>query len=291
MQYHIPVLTREVLEYLTIKPHGVYVDATLGGGGHTTAILQAEPTCRVIAFDWDRTAYDMHAPRLQEQFPDRLQCIWANFAQISLQLKKIGIPQVDGILADFGTSQYQIMHKEGFSFQHDSPLDMRMSTSHQRLTAAHIVNDFSEKDLMQLFWDYGEEQQARPIARAIVEARKKKWISTTGQLSEIVLSVVPRRGAAVHPATRVFQALRIVVNKELENINALLSQAATVLKPGGRLVCISFHSLEDRIVKQFLREHKADWKPLTKQVVMAQPDELQENPSSRSAKLRAAEKI
>jgi 16S rRNA (cytosine1402-N4)-methyltransferase len=291
MQYHIPVLTREVLEFLAIKPHGLYVDATLGGGGHTTAILEAEPTCQVIAFDWDRNAYDMHAERLQQAYPDRLRCVWSNFAQLSLQLKKLGVTQVDGILADFGTSQYQIMHKEGFSFQQDTPLDMRMSPAHQRLTAAVIVNEAPEKDLMQLFWDYGEEPQARVIARAIVEARKKHWIGTTAQLTDIILSVVPRRGASVHPATRVFQALRIVVNKELDNINALLSQAATVLKPKGRLVCISFHSLEDRIVKQFLREHKADWQALTTKVVMAQPDELGLNPSSRSAKLRAAEKI
>ena len=290
MDYHKPVLLEETLTFLAPHEGGIYVDATFGGGGHTRAILERAPGCKVIAFDWDVRAIEMNAPALEQEFPERFQCIWGNFSQVSLHLKKIGVTQVDGILADFGTSRFQIENSPGLSFSRNAPLDMRMSAAHHFTTAAMLVNQMSERDLADLFFEYGEERHARAIAQAIVTQRKKRLLATTQDLVDAVLSVVKNRHVGAHPATRVFQALRIVVNKELDNIKALLVQAPGLLKPHGRLVCISFHSLEDRFVKQFLREHPLELNILTKRVVVAQEIELQNNPSARSAKLRAAEK-
>lgn len=289
MTYHKPVLVEEVIMYLAPRPGGLYVDVTFGGGGHTRAILEAEPTCKVIAFDWDKDALEMNAARLEEEFPGRVQFVWSNFALLWQQLKKLKIKQVDGILADFGTSQYQIHQRAGLSFATDTPLDMRLSAGHQKITAEMIVNETPEKELMEIFWNYGEERNARAIVQAISVARQKKRITTTGQLADIILSCSKRQ--TIHPATRVFQALRIVVNKELENIKAFLSQALPALHPKGRLVCISFHSLEDRLVKQFFQEQRHELLLLTPKVIVAQEHELAINPSARSARLRAAEKI
>jgi len=290
MIYHKPVLVEEVIAYLAPRPQGVYVDVTFGGGGHTRAILEAEPTCKVIAFDWDKDAIEINSAQLEQEFPGRVQFVWSNFALLWQQLKKLKIKQVDGILADFGTSQYQISHRKGLSFATDTPLDMRLSSAHQHITAEMLVNDLEERQLTQLFWEYGEERNARTIARAIVIARQQKRITTTGQLAQIVLSCTKQR-QTIHPATRIFQALRIAVNKELENIKSFLSQALPALHPQGRLVCISFHSLEDRLVKQFFQEHKHELTLLTPKVIVAQEHELAINPSARSARLRAAEKI
>lgn len=290
MEYHIPVLMREVLTYLAPKPNGLYVDCTFGGGGHTRAILAAEPTCRVIALDWDQQAIDRNGPILEEEFGERLTLVWGNFSTLSRHLHKLRIKGVDGILADFGTSQFQIHGRAGFSFVEDTPLDMRMSPAHQRVTAEHILKNASEDELAEIFFEYGEEREGRRIARAIVAQRGKKPFATTRDLAAIVEKIVPRTGHT-HPATRVFQALRIVVNRELDNIKGLLSQATLgCLNPGGRLVCISFHSLEDRLVKQFLKDHSQELTILTPTVVTAQDDELRANSSSRSAKLRAAER-
>ena len=291
MTYHKPVLVEEVISFLAPRPGGVYIDVTFGGGGHTRAILQAEPTCRVIAFDWDKDALEINAAKIEEEFPGRIQFVWSNFSQLWRQLKKLNITTVDGILADFGTSQHQISHTKGLSFATNTPLDMRLSPSHQKITAAMLINELSEKELMELFWHYGEERNARPIVHAIAAARAKKAITTTGELAQIILSCSRQNRHSIHPATRIFQALRIVVNKELDNINAFLSQAVPALKPHGRLVCISFHSLEDRLVKQFFREQKALLNILTQKVVIARPEETAVNPSARSARLRAAEKI
>ncbi|MGC2310707.1 MAG: 16S rRNA (cytosine(1402)-N(4))-methyltransferase RsmH [Candidatus Babeliaceae bacterium] len=291
MSYHKSVLTREVLEYLALHPDGIYVDATFGGGGHTRAILQAEPRCSVIALDWDKLALEMNGPVLEQEFPGRIQFLWGNFSQIKQHLKKKGIKQVDGILADFGTSQYQIAQKEGISFARDTQLDMRLSPAHYTITAADIVNTASESELMYIFKEFGQERFSKRIAHAIVEARKKKRFKTTGQLVDVILSVVAYNPRFIHPATRVFQALRIVVNKELDNIHSFLLQTLDCLKPGGRLVCISFHSLEDGLVKRFLKEHSDQMHILTTRVVIATAQETSENPSARSAKLRAAEKL
>lgn len=293
---HKPVLVSQVLTYLDPKPGQTYLDVTFGSGGHTRAILEKEPTCRVIALDWDETALERFGVPLQEEFGDRLTLLWGNFALLYKVLKKAGIEHVDGILADFGTSQVQLAHKPGFSFNRDTVLDMRMSPPHQVVTAADVLRKSSEEKLREIFRQLGEERYAKQIAHAIVEERKKRHIRTTKQLADLVERIVPRefrRTHKMHPATRVFQALRMYVNKELQNIEGFLATAVQILNPHGRLVCISFHSLEDRIVKQFFmeREMLGTCTILTSKVVRAQPEELAENPSARSACLRAVQVI
>lgn len=291
---HIPVLTEHVLDYLDPKPGKCYLDVTFGMGGHTRAILEREPTCRVIALDWDKTALDTYGEELKKEFPERLTLLWGNFAHLYKIAKKEDIEKVDGILADFGPSTIQLKGKAGFSFADDTPLDMRMSTGHHTVTAAQVINMASEKELCEIFAHLGEERYANRIARAIVQKRKQKLFATTGQLADLVMSVVPKDPRSrIHPATRVFQALRIYVNKELDNISAFLKEAVRILAPGGRLVCISFHSLEDRLVKQFFLEQKQKGiiTIVTPKVVVADENEIKANPSSRSARLRAAERI
>lgn len=289
--YHKPVLINEVLEYMHVQPGKVYLDVTFGSGGHTRAMLEKEPTCRVIAMDWDSRSLDTYGPPLQDIFGDRLTLVWGNFALLYKVLKREKIYHVDGILADFGTSQMQIVERAGFSVHRDTPLDMRMSPSHQTITAADIINKSSEEKLRELFWQLGEESQAKIIVRAIMDARFEKPITTTAQLVQIIEKVCPRNGRPIHPATKVFQALRIYVNKELENISSFLAEAIRIINPGGRLVCISFHSLEDRIVKQFFNDQARllTLDVVTPKVVVATEKELHENPSARSAHLRAAQ--
>ncbi len=288
-EYHVPVLVNEVLTHLAPKPGGLYVDATFGGGGHTRAILECQPQCTVIGIDWDTTALELNAPAVEAEFPERFTPLWGNFAQLQLLLKRKGVTSVDGILADFGTSSYQIKEAAGFSFSHDTPLDMRMSPAHQINTAYDIVNKATEAELYHIFSEYGQERFARSLARKVAEARRTERIKTTGQLVSIILDVIKKRpGSKIHPATKAFQALRIAVNRELNNINALLNQSMGVLGPCGRLVCISFHSLEDRMVKQFFRTHLDVFDTLTPKVIKASAAERLSNPSSRSACLRAA---
>ncbi len=292
--YHKPVLMKEVLEYLDPQANKVYVDVTFGGGGHTRAILQSNPSCRVIALDWDRKAIDINGPRLEEEFGDRITFVWGSFSHLKFLLRKIGVHKVDGILADFGTSQHQIHTSAGFSFNVDSPLDMRMSSGHGKITAAIILNNATEEELAKIFWEYGEERESRKFARAIVKHRiEKSYFKTTRQLATVIEEVIglAYKKKKVHPATRVFQALRIAVNDELNNIKSLLSQSLGLLKPGGRIVCISFHSLEDQLVKEFFRSNTHQLLTLTKPVDSGTPEEIDENASARSAKLRAAEKI
>lgn len=288
--HHKSVLTREVLEYLDPQPGKVYVDCTFGGGGHTRAILEKEPDCTVIGIDWDLDTLKLTAPEIQEEFGDRFIRVMGNFGNLERLLKRIDSDKVDGILADFGTSQFQIKQKPGFSFTEDTPLDMRMSSGHYKVWAADIVNNATEKELAHIFYTYGEERHGAKIARAIVEERKTKKFRTTRELAELIENLLGHRPGKIHPATRVFQALRIVVNDELGNIHSLLQQAPRLLHEKGRLVCISFHSLEDRMVKQYMKESPY-FNILTNKVITAQADELASNPSSRSAKLRAAEKI
>lgn len=288
--YHKSVLVKEVLEYLNPQPNKIYIDATFGGGGHTRAILTSQPEAKIIAFDWDQTAIDTNGPALLEEFGERLEIIRGNFAHISTLLKKRGVKQVDGILADFGTAQQQIYTKPGFSFSNDTILDMRMSAGHYKITAKDIVNRAPETELAYIFFTYGEEMRSRAIARAIVKYRQTKKIQTTRELAQIVKSAIPKGNQKIHPATKVFQALRIVVNDELNNIKSLLTQSIDLLKQEGRLVCISFHSLEDRLVKQFLKEHNSEFINLTPSVITATDEELKENLSARSAKLRAGER-
>lgn len=292
---HKSVLVEEVLQYLDPRPGKVYLDVTFGSGGHTRAILEKEPDCVVIALDWDKKSLDTYGLPLQEEFPARLRLVWGNFALLYKILKEQKITSVDGVLADFGTSQMQIFERPGFSLYRDTELDMRMSPPHQKTTAADIVNNATQEELHEIFKEFGEERFAGRIARVIVEERTVKKIMTTKDLAKLVERALPggvKRGA-IHPATRIFQALRIFVNKELANIEAFLPIAFKALNPDGRLVCISFHSLEDRVVKQFFVQCKQEGRAeiLTPRVVMAQEEETKANPSARSARLRALRKL
>lgn len=293
-QGHIPVLLEEVLQYLDPKPGELYVDVTLGGGGHTRAILTKQPECKVIGMDWDKSVIATTGAQLEQEFPGRFMAVYGNFSKIQEHLLKVGIKKVDGVLADFGTSQMQIRNTPGFSVYQDSFLDMRFSPGMFYHTAHGVVNRFTEDHLAQIFYDYGQESRGRKIARAIVEQRKKKKIETTKELADLILAMTPGSYHKIHPATKVFQALRIFVNEELENIHCFLRHAPNLLHNGGRLVCISFHSLEDRIVKQFFKDKSMKnglepWRfeMVTKGACMASPEELQRNRSARSARLRA----
>jgi 16S rRNA (cytosine1402-N4)-methyltransferase len=290
--YHKTVMVEEVLQYLNPQKDKLYCDVTFGSGGHTKAILDKQPECHVVALDWDATSIETYAPVLEECYQERLLLLWGNFANLYRILHKAKVGKVDGILADFGTSQMHIKERAGFSFFRDSDLDMRMSPAHQQVTAEQVINRSSEEKLCEMFWQLGQENNAKKIVAAIIEARQKKPIRTTRELALIVEKVSPRggRGLKIHPATKVFQALRMYVNHELNNITGFLSGALQVLKPNGLLLCISFHSLEDRLVKQFFKE-KADEGTLeiiTKRVVIPTAEEIAKNPSSRSAKLRVA---
>jgi 16S rRNA (cytosine1402-N4)-methyltransferase len=290
---HKPVLMQEVLDFLAPQPGKVYVDATLGGGGHTRAILELEPTCKVIGLDWDETVIATTGQKLQEEFAGRFIPIRANFAKIHEALKKNGYDKVDGILADFGTSQIQIANTAGLSIYQNAFLDMRMAQGYFKTTAYDIIRTASEKELAKIFFDYGQERYGNKIAKAIVTARVKQPLKTTQDLAKLIESVVPwnNKKQKIHPATRVFQALRIVVNAELENIESFLHNVTLVLGRDSRLVCISFHSLEDRIVKLYFKDlakiNQKQVEILTPKVCVATEEEIALNRSSRSAKLRA----
>lgn len=291
MTYHVPVLLKETLDMLRLEPNNTYLDVTFGGGGHTRAILESDPTIKVIALDWDKEVIE-RGEALKEEFPDRLTLIWGSFTHLYKLLKKHNITQVNGVLADFGTSQHQIHNKDGLSFASDTPLDMRMSQAHHKVTAYQIINFAQPEELRTIFWTYGEERNTKEIVERIVEERKKKKIKTTAQLAAIIERVSPRRSQKIHPATRVFQALRIFVNKELDNITSFLPAALRILSPNGRLACISFHSLEDRLVKEFYKEAEGLLQGSVVKPFPVKPSEqeVEENPPSRSAKLRVFEK-
>ncbi len=283
MTYHTPVLLEEVVALLQPRGGALYVDATVGGGGHAEAILRAAaPDGRLIGLDWDEEALAASRERLKE-WGARVRLVRANFAELDEALMNEGVTTVDGIVFDLGVSSRQFDEpSRGFSFLREGPLDMRMDRSTGR-TAAEVVNTASEKELADIFFRFGEERRARAIARRIVAARP---IETTTQLAGLI---GPRRGA-IHPATRVFQALRIYVNNELENLKRGLTAATRVLKPGGRIAVISFHSLEDRIVKRHFRETPS-LRVITRKPVRPTEQEIERNPRARSAKLRVAEKM
>ncbi len=279
---HQPVMLSEALDLLNVQPGGVYADVTFGGGGHTRGIV--ERGGQVLALDQDPDAHK----RAERLGGVAIRFVKANFRDLEAVLASQGSPPVNGILADLGVSSFHFDDPErGFSYQHEGPLDMRMGDSGP--TAAEIVNTLPEEELADLIWRYGEERQSRRIARAIVEARAQAPIETTTQLADIIRRAVGFRKAG-HPARRTFQALRIYVNDELGALTELLEAAGRVLVPGGRLVVISFHSLEDRIVKHFLREDPR-FRVLTKRPLVASEAEQAKNPRSRSAKLRAGERI
>jgi 16S rRNA (cytosine1402-N4)-methyltransferase len=292
---HVPVLLEESLNFLNVRPGGVVVDATLGYGGHSAAIARRlGAKGRLICFDRDEQAMELAKARLAELAKElgaempTVEYVARPFSEIA-ELVKPG--ELDGLLADFGVSSMQLdeAHR-GFSFRSDGPLDMRMDTR-SGLTAAQVVNQADEEDLANLIYEFGEERRSRRIARAIVRARP---ITTTAELAQVVSAAAPPiKGEKIHPATKTFQALRIRVNDELGEIQTLLKSAGSLLKPGGRVVLISFHSLEDRLVKDSFREsaRQGVLEILTKKPAVAKEQEALRNPRSRSAKLRAAEKI
>jgi 16S rRNA (cytosine1402-N4)-methyltransferase len=292
---HVPVLFQEAIDFLKVRSNGTYVDCTLGLAGHAEGILRRlGPEGRLIGFDRDPEALELARERLKRATDEMgneapvVTLIGEAFSSIEQYLKP---GTVDGLLADFGVSsmQFDQAHR-GFSFQADADLDMRMDTR-SGPTAAQVVNEASERELADLVYTYGEERRSRRIARAIVRGRP---IGTTGQLARIVRSAVPTmKNERIHPATRTFQALRIYVNRELEEIEVLLKAAPGLLRPGGRLVLISFHSLEDRPVKDALREGATNgvWEILTRKPVTASDPETERNPRARSAKLRAGERL
>lgn len=293
MIIHVPVLLEEALQALKPIEGGNYLDVTFGQGGHTRALLERYPKINMYALDWDSDSIDRNAPPLHVLYPDRFSLIWGNFAHLYRIINKHDLPKFDGILADFGTTTEQLIEGEGFSFYADTPLDMRMSTAHYQVTAAEILNNASLKELKHIFVNYGEEPYAQRIAQAIVNQRQQEPFKTTKQLSTLVEKIIGWKKKGIHPATRVFQALRIAVNHELENIQSFLPVATGALKKGGRLVCISFHSLEDRLVKQFMQQKERDggFKVISKKAIVASEEEVAKNKPSRSAKLRILEKL
>lgn len=288
---HTTVLLHECMDFLAPESGKTYVDGTMGLGGHTEKILQlSSPEGQVIAFDWDENAIEKATDRLRP-YADRLQIIRRNFAEIASGLDSVEIAQVDGMMIDVGLSSLQLdMGNRGFSFQVDEALDMRMD-NRAETTAASILQTATEEQLADIFYYYGEERQARPIAAAIVAERKINRIETTKQLVGVVARAVPKRfhPKRIHVATKVFQALRIAVNTELENLGNILDDGVKYLKPGARFCVISFHSLEDRIVKRKFRNNDS-LVVLTSKPVMPTEEEIAANPRSRSARLRVAEK-
>lgn len=279
---HLPVLPQEVITGLAVHSGGNYLDATVGGGGHSRLILEAAIDVRLTAVDQDEAALAAAQKELAE-FGDRVNYVRSNFAAYKFPLSVF-----DGIMADLGVSSYHLdTPVRGFSFRHTANLDMRMD-QRQSLTAADVINEWNERELADIFFKYGEERLSRRIARRIMERRP---LQTTTELAEAIASCVPPkyRYGRIHPATRVFQALRIVVNDELKSLENFIEQAPLALVPGGRIVIISFHSLEDRLVKHGLKNSPL-LKVLTKKPITATEAEIANNPRSRSAKLRIAER-
>lgn len=305
---HTSVLLNESIQMLAVKENGIYVDGTLGGGGHSEAILKQNPTCRLIGIDRDDDALEAAGKRLKE-FSDRITLVKSNFADIENVLDGLNIEKIDGCILDLGVSSYQLDNADrGFSYQHSAPLDMRMDQT-QYMSAYNVVNEYSVKELTRIIRDYGEEQWASRIAQYIVAEREKGAINTTGELVEIIKRAIPTRvrRTGPHPAKRTFQAIRIEVNNELGILESTVRAVSKRLNVGGRMCVITFHSLEDRIIKHTM-QNLADpctcppripicicgKVPEVKVITKAIPPserETEENPRSKSAKLRVMERI
>ena len=305
---HRPVLLDECIDALQIKPDGVYVDGTLGRAGHSSEIVRRLTTGRLIALDRDETALAAARERLAD-YMDRVTLVHSNFSSLGEVLDGLGVDSVDGMLFDLGVSSPQLDDaSRGFSYKQDAPLDMRMDAS-APLTARELVNTASYEELRRILYEYGEERYAPQIAKAICAAREQKTVETTLELAELIRGAMPAKALREkqHPAKRSFQAIRIAVNDELSELPPMLDAAEAHLKPGGRLAVITFHSLEDRIVKQKLRElatgcicppefpvcvcgRTPKMKLVTRKPIVSGEAELHENPRARSAKLRVAEK-
>jgi 16S rRNA (cytosine1402-N4)-methyltransferase len=305
---HKPVLVKEVIEHLAPLKNENFVDCTVGGGGHAQAILELTgPKGKLLGLDWDVGAIKKSHEALSE-YKDRLILINETYVNLKQVVYDQKFNKISGLLLDLGLSSDQLQNSgRGFSFQNNEPLDMRFSAENE-LTAEKIVNNWPEADLKEILYKYGEESFASKIVKAIGEKRKEEPIKTTEQLSELIESVYPKRRGKLHPATKTFQALRIAVNNELVNVEVALKDIVELMKPGTRLAVITFHSLEDRIVKQYFRQeakdclcpreipecrcgHKAKIKNINKKPLIPSEEEIAENPRSRSAKLRVIEKI
>jgi len=308
---HIPAMLNEVVNYLNCRPGNVYVDGTLGGCGHARAICERMlPGGFFIGIDQDIDAIS-NAETVLKDYSSNIHLFHGNFIGLPEFLKQLEIDSVDGILLDLGLSQHQLeSSRSGVSFNKDEPLDMRMDIRSPQ-TAEKIVNNLSQAELHKLFREYGEERRAKQIAKNITRIRRREKIRTSRQLAQIVVNSIPARAASkqkIHPATRVFMALRIAVNRELERLNTFMENAVDLMNPGGRLCVLAFHSLEDRIVKQRFKAlekgctcppqlpqcvcgQKPQLRLLTKKVVRPTPEEVAANPMARSTRLRAAEKI
>lgn len=298
MAYHTPVLLNESVEGLQIRPDGIYVDVTFGGGGHSSEIIKHIKTGKLVAFDQDDDAL----PNLIED--KRFVFVNHNFRFLKNFLKYHGIEKVDGLLADLGVSSHHFDDPErGFSFRFDGELDMRMNQS-AKTSAKDVINNYEEAGLAKIFWDYGELKNSRKLARVIVENRIQKEIATIKEFTDILMPFLPKHAEHKFLA-KVFQALRIEVNREMEFLKDMLLQTVDVIKPGGRLVVITYHSLEDRIVKNFIRDGKFEgevekdfygnvdvpFKAVNRKIIVPNDDEIKENNRARSAKLRIAERI
>ena len=309
MAKHIPVLLNECIESLNIQPDGIYVDGTVGLGGHSSEIVRHLTTGRLICIDRDETAIERSRERLKE-WKDKITFVHGNFCDVAAILKEMEIPKVNGMLFDLGVSSPQLDEGDrGFSYMTDAPLDMRMDRS-DTLSAWLIVNKWPQEKLEYIIKVYGEERYARLIAAAVIRARAEHTINTTGQLVEIIKKAVPAAALREkqHPAKRTFQAIRIAVNDELGAVEKMMEEAPDLLAPGGRLAVISFHSLEDRIVKKGIQSREngctcpreapictcgfvQTLKSVNRKPITASEQELEENPRSRSAKLRVAERV
>ncbi|MEZ0323364.1 MAG: 16S rRNA (cytosine(1402)-N(4))-methyltransferase RsmH [Hydrogenothermaceae bacterium] len=293
MVEHYPVLYREILNF-TKDIQGWLVDATLGGAGHSRLMLENNPNIKIIGIDRDDYAIEIASQKLSK-FRDRVIIRKSAFKDIDKVIQEVGLEKLNGFLFDLGVSTFQLKMERGFSFQREEFLDMRMDKS-QYLTAYDVVNNFKEHELYKIIKDYGEEKFARCIAKKIIESRKKKKIETTKELADLVIQCYPpslRRSSKIHPATKTFQAIRIVVNDELNQIETALNKAVDLLEKYGIIMVISFHSLEDRIVKNSFRKFKELklLEILTKKPITPSEEEITENPPSRSAKLRVARRV
>ena len=307
---HTPVLSKEVIACLNCARGGIFVDATVGEGGHTMEILRASHRNKVIGIDWDQEILEQARKRVAE-YADRVTLMDDNFVHLPQILQAVGVEAVDGLLFDLGVSSAHFEEpKRGFSLYHDGPLDMRMDTS-RKVTAFDIVNRFPLEEIERILQSYGEERWARRIVKVIGSERQQKVIGTTGELAEICSRAIPRKyhPGRVHPATKTFLALRIAVNEELKNIEEALTVAPFLLKQGGRIGVIAFHSLEDRIVKNGFKKmertcicpptlpqcvcggRKKVLRIITRRPLTPRPEELRDNPRARSAKLRVAERV
>ncbi len=306
---HKSVLFEETIEALNIKPDGIYVDGTAGGAGHSSAIASRLESGKLIAFDRDADAVRTASERLA-RFEERAEVVHSNYSEIKSVLYGKGIERIDGFLLDLGVSSYQLDCAErGFSYMADAPLDMRMDRR-ESVSAYDVVNGYSEQKLRQIFYEYGEEKFSASIAAAIVRARSQKPVERTLELAEIIKGAIPpaARNGGHHPAKRTFQAIRIEVNGELEIISSAIKDAVSLLNEGGRVAIITFHSLEDRIVKQTFADlskgctcpksfpvcicgNKPSLRAVSKKPILPSEAELEENPRSRSAKLRVAERV